>query len=128
MDLKKLLALILFAFVPSAVAAAQATDSLRRQDVSIGKSYVIRSAVLAKEREIQIALPEGYEGSDKTYPVVYTLDWQWQFSHSVGFSPRLMATETIPEVILVGIPRSRQDLGWYAAGVYAGLLTIVGST
>ncbi len=128
MDMKKLLALILFAFVPSAVAAAQATDSLRRQDVSIRESHVIRSAVLAKGRQIQIALPEGYEGSDKTYPVVDILDWQWQFSHSVSFSTRLMASETIPEVILVGISRSRQDLGWYAAGLYAGLLTIVGST
>ncbi len=107
MDMKKFLALILLAFVPSAGAAAQATDSLRRQDVSIRKSHVIRSAVLAKEPQIQIALPEGYEGSDKTYPVVDILDWQWQFSHSVSFSTRLMATETIPEVILVGSGRSR---------------------
>ena len=104
MDMKKFLALILFAFVPSAVAAAQATDSLGRQDVSIRKSNVIRSAVLAKGRQIQIALPEGCEGSDKTYPVVDILDWQWQFSHSVSFSTRLMATETIPEVILGGYP------------------------
>jgi len=42
--------------------------------VKIGEKHTIKSAILSEDREILIHLPENYNSSEKTYPVLLRLD------------------------------------------------------
>ncbi|PCI59776.1 MAG: hypothetical protein COB37_10790 [Kordiimonadales bacterium] len=88
------------------------------QDIVVGKSYQLASAVLERDWQIQVALPAGYEAAEasgKTYPVLYVLDGEWQFSFVVSLAKRLANTGHLPGVIVVGIPREESDRGWFSA-------------
>ncbi|MEL7006344.1 MAG: hypothetical protein AAFN93_27000, partial [Bacteroidota bacterium] len=47
----------------------------------VGTSFVIESELMNDQREIQVFLPVGYDGSDKKHPVLYMLDGQHDFLH-----------------------------------------------
>ena len=50
----------------------------------VGSNIQIQSKVLNQEREIQVYLPDGYEESEKSFPVLYLLDGQRYFLHGVS--------------------------------------------
>lgn len=74
------------------------------QDVVIGKTQSLHSAVLDEERSYTVALPVSYQwASTQRYPVLYVLDGQDQFVHTAASVQFLAARGEIPELIVVGI-------------------------
>lgn len=76
---------------------------LSAQEISFGWHDSLYSDVLSETREIWISLPEDYETSGKTYPVLYRLDGSDElFPETVGTVRRLSdLEEVIPEMIIV---------------------------
>lgn len=56
-----------------------------------------------QEYELHILLPNNYENSGKTYPVVYVLDAQWDFPLVKSIYGQQHYDGFIPEIIIVGI-------------------------
>ena len=79
--------------------------NLGAQDpVSVGTYRKFKSAVLGGEVTYLEHLPEGYEKSGKTYPVVFTMNGQniSQFANDAATIDNL-SNERIPDMILIGI-------------------------
>ena len=71
-------------------------------------SIQIESEALGETRDIFIHLPEGYERSEKRYPVLYVLDAEDVFSYAVG-AVDFLSTARMPEMIVVGIPNTNRE-------------------
>lgn len=72
--------------------------------IVVGQSQVIHSNILNEERTYQVYLPESYPWAvDRKYPVLYVLDGESNFLHTVGSSSFLFAKGEIPELIIVAI-------------------------
>ncbi len=80
-----------------------------QQDIVIGQSVNLHSEILNENRKLDIYLPEGYEESDKTYPVLYLLDSDYNFKHAVGTAEYLFRNRRIPQMIIVGIRNTRRN-------------------
>lgn len=64
----------------------------------------IASAKIGETREIWVSLPDGYDASGKTYPVLYMMDGDFNFTSGIIGSVRYAALRgEIPEFIIVGI-------------------------
>ena len=64
---------------------------------------MMSSAVSGQEYELQILLPAGFQGSGKTYPVVYLMDSQWDFPLLKSLYGQQYYDGFIPEIIVVGV-------------------------
>ncbi|MEJ2540937.1 MAG: alpha/beta hydrolase-fold protein, partial [Gemmatimonadota bacterium] len=66
--------------------------------------HTISSQVLNEDRPVLLALPEGYD-PEAAYPVIYVLDAQWHFLHTVA-STQFLAADAgrMPKAIVVGLP------------------------
>jgi len=72
--------------------------------VEIGQKQVIHSNILNEDRTYQIYLPASYTWAlDRRYPVLYVLDGQTHFIHTVGSVSYLSAHGEIPEVLVVAL-------------------------
>jgi predicted alpha/beta superfamily hydrolase len=73
--------------------------------IKLGDKHTIKSAVLAEDREILVHLPENYDKSKMTYPVLYRLDGNvYQLLETVSIVNRLTYVDEItPELIIVSI-------------------------
>jgi len=60
--------LLIAAFLFCLATASAQTNST----VVLGETLKVHSTILNEDRDIYIALPAGYQSSDKSYPVVYT--------------------------------------------------------
>jgi predicted alpha/beta superfamily hydrolase len=83
--------------------------------ISIGQEYAIASEILNQECKLHIYLPDGYDQSDRQYPVIYILDGQLHFTNGVAIQKSLDVPNDLPEMIVVGIQNSypsRVDLAW----------------
>lgn len=74
-------------------------------EVVIGGSQErrLQSEIIQQEYKLWISLPRGYQGSDQTYPVIYLLDAQWDFTLMVSLYGQLNYDGDIPDAVLVGI-------------------------
>lgn len=54
--------------------AAPLTLQARETPEPVGESFVLGSAVMGKDRELNVLLPDGYEADGPGYPVIYVLD------------------------------------------------------
>ena len=70
---------------------------------TIGAIHKVNSKVLNEERQIIISLPEGYEKSNASYPVLYLTDGFQNIEHVRGSVELLTRTGHIPPIIIVGI-------------------------
>ncbi|MCR9254265.1 MAG: alpha/beta hydrolase-fold protein [bacterium] len=89
--------------------------SYSQTPISIGNSYTIESEILEQDREIMVYLPDDYDGSEKTYPILYILDGQWHFTNGVAIQKSLRVPDRLPEMIVVGIKNQnplRRTLFW----------------
>ena len=78
----------------------------QEKPVNVGLSISIHSKVLNEDRTILIYLPEGYQESSVTYPVVYLMDAETHWLHmgsTIGF---LSLLGEMPKVIIIGITNS----------------------
>jgi predicted alpha/beta superfamily hydrolase len=93
-----LLAFVVFVFSPSSK-----------------KSLRIESEILEECRKILFRLPQDYKGSDISYPVLYHLDAAKRISHfgpsfyTIADRVEAMASEGIPQMIVIGIPNTNRD-------------------
>lgn len=87
------------------LAATLATTAPARagEPVVVGERLSVRSEILGEERPVQVYLPPGYAGSAARYPVVYVLDGEGRFVHTVGTVQTLVNAGHIPDLIVVGI-------------------------
>ena len=70
----------------------------------IGQAYRVHSSVLDEDRDYRVALPASYGwAQDRRYPVLYVLDGQTHFIHSVGAVDYLAKQGEIPEMIVVAL-------------------------
>lgn len=72
-------------------------------DIIWGKHISITSEVLENERKLQVFLPEGYESSNISYPVLYLLDGQDWSTYALSIHNLLSGYKYIPQFIIVGI-------------------------
>jgi uncharacterized protein len=85
--------------IPATLSFAEDNDS----KFCIGDKTKIYSKVLEEEREILIHLPNKYDSTTNKYSVLYLLDGEWNFLHSISYVTYLSENEIIPDMILVAI-------------------------
>lgn len=85
--------------------------SLSQTTISTGVRHAIQSAVFHTQRELQIYVPDGYETSDKSYPVLYLLDGQRWYFQAVSYQRLFQEYSYTPDFIVVGI--NTNDSGRY---------------
>ncbi len=73
-------------------------------DYNIGKTITINSKVLEGEVTYHLHLPNGYEETDKEYPVLYLMNGHLTstFANAVATTEKL-SSKRIPDMIVVGI-------------------------
>lgn len=79
------------------------------EPVAIGRYRTIASKIQGEQRRLQIHLPPDYDESTKRHPVLYRLDGEFCFSHTVVTVEQLVVfeeAEGVPEMIVVGIPNT----------------------
>jgi hypothetical protein len=62
-----------------------------------------RSVIDSQEYVLYINLPEGYEKSNKNYPVLYVTDGQWNFTRLLNAYWSQRFDGFVPDLIVVGI-------------------------
>jgi uncharacterized protein len=78
--------------------------SLSQNPVVIGQQKVVYSNVLKEDRTYQIYLPQSYNWAvNRYYPVLYVLDGESTFIHTMASVDFLSSTSEIPELIVVAI-------------------------
>ena len=107
--------MLLVAVVTCAVTAVATTIVVKSQDerpaydrhVAAG---LVRSSILAEQRDVIVSLPESYQrDAARRYPVLYVLDGSSQSAHTAE-SARLMARiGVMPEIIVVGITANGEN-------------------
>ena len=90
----------------AATAPAPAVQAADGDPVSIGTWRSLESEVLGESRKLMISLPPGHEVGDARYPVLYLLDGDSHFTHTVGLLRFLESTAEAPPTIVVGIPNT----------------------
>jgi predicted alpha/beta superfamily hydrolase len=96
----------LVAILLTAVAATNTfAQTKKAAPFTIGTIEHIHSKVLNEDRILNIYLPEGYDTSKATYPVIYVLDGtaNEDFLHTAGLVQYLSMYDMMPESIVVGI-------------------------
>ncbi|MBI5476221.1 MAG: tetratricopeptide repeat protein [Ignavibacteriales bacterium] len=76
------------------------------EDISLGKYRVLRSEILNEDRTLLIALPDEYENSNLSFPVLYLLygdQVKGYFVEAVNIIDRLSGAGEIPPFIIVGV-------------------------
>lgn len=72
--------------------------------ISVGEKLLLTSKFLNESREVYIHLPETYGKTNKSYPVLYTLDGNSSFIFSSSVANYYYSRNVIPELIVVSIP------------------------
>lgn len=85
--------------------------------VVVAKSIQFASSILGEDREVLIALPEGYAESAARYPVLYVLDGRQNLPHVLGSVDVLTRTGGIPPTIVVGITGTDRDKDYSTSAV-----------
>lgn len=70
----------------------------------VGEVVTIHSRVLGEDRPLFIYTHHAYGEDQSRYPVAYVLDGEWNFHQASGAVDLLSSRETIPWMIVVGIP------------------------
>ena len=96
---KALLICMIGAFVMS-------TSNLKAGDenkIFIGEKVTIHSKVLDEDRTMLIYLPNSYDISNNSYPVMYLLDGAAHFHHASGIVQFMSTRGLMPEMIVVAV-------------------------
>ncbi|MDN3644009.1 alpha/beta hydrolase-fold protein [Lutimonas halocynthiae] len=100
----KLLIIVLACCFLSINSFAQEEDS----EITIGFNHTIKSLILNQDRTIKIYLPNDYDVSEQSYPVLYVLDGQEYFMLGIAYKEMLAFRDKTPKFIVVGINTDRQ--------------------
>lgn len=97
-------------------ADQQPTDSIV-VNVTLPNTEVrqLKSSATGRNYDIYVRLPDEYEqDTGKQYPVIYSLDGQWDFKMLDSICGGLVYDKFMPEVIIVGITYSGDDADYGA--------------
>ena len=78
------------------------------EPIIAGWSTTIRSEVMHEERTLQIHLPQGYETSSDSYPVLILLDSRTDFRHVIGITDFLAENYKAFPLIVVGVANTNR--------------------
>ena len=81
----------------------QASKNTQEKSLTVGTNHIIKSKVLNEDRPIIISVPENYDKSKASYPVLYLTDGLQNIWHVIGTVEVLTRTGSIPPMIIVGI-------------------------
>ncbi len=100
----------LFSLIPI-LGVTQTIDDNRYKGINVGhETRVLESEINTKQYKLYINLPAHYkEHTDKSYPVFYMLDGQWDFATMVSIYGSLSYDRLIPDFIIVGISYAGDD-------------------
>jgi hypothetical protein len=75
------------------------------QPIVVGETAVIESRILSESRPVYVATPPSYDQGVQNYGVLYVLDGDSQFQHTVSSAEFLagFANQMIPPLLVVGI-------------------------
>lgn len=77
------------------------------------ETLTVESVILGEQRQIYVQLPVGYDLSDDRYPVLFAMDGEWLFdlasAHARYYSFDEVTDETMPRMIIVGVPNTDRD-------------------
>lgn len=76
------------------------------EPITIGEKFEMESSVLGETRPYIIGLPDDYETSGQSYPVLYLLDGDGHFHHTTGTVDFLARNGRMPQMIVVAIPNT----------------------
>lgn len=99
-----LLLLVLSFFSQGADKPADQTIDSKSEQIT--KPYIalnLHSKILQEQRKLLINLPKQYETSNKDYPVLFLLDGNRHFFHSLASTSTLIEEQRMPESIIVAI-------------------------
>lgn len=77
-----------------------------KESIVIGQRVHLHSDVMGEDRELWIYNPDTSRASTARYPVMYLLDGDYHFVHTVGIVQFLTNVGQIPQLIIVGIANS----------------------
>lgn len=95
--------LVRIAFFFTLLISCKTEEKPNIDQVSIASKHTINSTILNEERTLYISLPDGYEKSNDTYPVLILTDGKQNIKHVTGSIELLTRTGSIPPIIVVGI-------------------------
>jgi predicted alpha/beta superfamily hydrolase len=97
--------LIVFLIVPGQGKMNDNPQGSRPPQFEIAGSQVLKinSSITGQEYVLHISLPQHYEDTNKTYPVVYLLDSQWDFPLVTAIYGDQYYDGFMPSTIIVGI-------------------------
>lgn len=99
---------VLFLFIVGMPAALMQDTSVGDADQSPvtmldTQTILMTSTTNKHDYRIWVALPDSYDTSDKSYPVMYVLDPSVSFQSVVEFARWLAVWDELPEMVIVGI-------------------------
>lgn len=95
--------LLLFAATPASLLAQNAAGPT---PVVVGEQVTVYSDVLGEDRPVMIHKPDGYDQSTAAYPVLYLLDGDTHFVHTVGIMQFLSGVGHMSPMLVVAIPNT----------------------
>jgi predicted alpha/beta superfamily hydrolase len=99
-------AMVCFAFLGNNLFCQTMDDSSpTRQEVSISNTQMqkITSKIVGQEYNLYINLPNDYGDTTKTFPVIYVLDAQWDFTLLNAIYGQQYYDGFLPSAVIVGI-------------------------
>lgn len=92
-----------------AALTSDSTAQAAEEAVVIGSKVQLHSQVLNETRTLLISKPAGYAEETERYPVLYLLDGEDNFVHTVGIVRFLAESERIPAMLVVGIANTERE-------------------
>ncbi len=87
------------------------SKSIYSQEFPKVKENTVSSIILKKNVKLMVRLPDSYETSKKTYPVLYFLNGMDKTVEEIAtLSQKLQADKSTPEMIVVGIDISDENI------------------
>lgn len=84
--------------------AAQANLTITQSESrNQGTQVVVHSATFDETRVLDIFVPDGYEHSNRDYPVIYVMDSDYLFDMTVAIAKNRWSRDLAPQSIIVGI-------------------------
>ena len=105
---KKLITIFVTALFTTLIVLAIFEIIAQMEQLEADELVEIDSKILGEKRNILIHFPRNYDPALK-YPVLYVLDGSSQDFRMAGIAEILNLTETVPEMIIVGIPNTNRN-------------------
>ncbi len=79
------------------------------EEFTAGRRHRLLSRLLDEKRELLVYLPDSYASTRFSYPVLYLLDAESDFLHTIGVVEFLAGIDRIPELIVVGVVNTHRS-------------------